>query len=46
MTEDSVEEPTGTPTPALRQRRIHPAWIVALVALIALIGAEIGRAHV
>jgi len=44
VTEDSVEEPTGTPTPALRQRRIHPAWIVALVALIALIGAAGFRA--
>ncbi|MFF5625138.1 MFS transporter [Microbacterium sp. NPDC012755] len=38
MTAESVEEPTGT------RRRIHPAWIVALVALIALIGAAGFRA--
>lgn len=48
---ESVEEPTGAPTPQQepptqgpRQRRIHPAWIVALVALIALIGAAGFRA--
>lgn len=38
MTAESVEEPTGT------RRRLHPAWIVALVALIALIGAAGFRA--
>ncbi len=47
MTAESVEEPTDLPTPtppAMPQRRIHPAWIVALVALIALIGAAGFRA--
>ncbi|KQR39601.1 MFS transporter [Microbacterium sp. Leaf159] len=48
MTAESVDEPTETPAPATssheRQRRIHPAWIVALVALIALIGAAGFRA--
>ncbi|MGJ0390442.1 MFS transporter [Microbacterium sp. CGR1] len=48
MTAESVDEPTETPaaaaTPQQRQRRIHPAWIVALVALIALIGAAGFRA--
>ncbi len=39
MTAESVEEPTG-----IRRRRVHPAWIVALVALIALIGAAGFRA--
>lgn len=34
-----IEEPLGT-----RQRRFHPAWTVALVALIALIGAAGFRA--
>ncbi len=49
MTAESVEEPTGAPAresaaPRPRRRRIHPAWIVALVALIALIGAAGFRA--
>lgn len=39
MTAESVEEPIG-----VRRRRVHPAWIVALVALIALIGAAGFRA--
>ncbi|GAT74400.1 integral membrane protein [Microbacterium sp. HM58-2] len=38
MTAESVEEPTGI------RRRLHPAWIVALIALIALIGAAGFRA--
>ena len=42
MTAESVEEPAGTS--ASRPRRVHPAWIVALVALIALIGAAGFRA--
>ncbi|WDM45637.1 MFS transporter [Microbacterium luteolum] len=40
-------EPTGTPPtegPVARPRRFHPAWTVALVALIALIGAAGFRA--
>lgn len=46
MTAESVDEPTETPaaSPHPRQRRLHPAWIVALVALIALIGAAGFRA--
>lgn len=39
MTAESVDEPIG-----IRQRRFHPAWTVALVALIALIGAAGFRA--
>lgn len=35
---------TATPPARQRPRRIHPAWIVALVALIALIGAAGFRA--
>ncbi|WP_435748986.1 MFS transporter [Microbacterium sp. PMB16] len=42
MTAESVEEPTRLP--AARPRRLHPAWTVALVALIALIGAAGFRA--
>lgn len=40
MTAESVDEPVGT----RQRRRIHPAWTVALVALIALIGAAGFRA--
>ena len=39
MTAESVDEPVE-----IRQRRFHPAWTVALVALIALIGAAGFRA--
>lgn len=42
MTAESVDEPTRPP--AARPRRFHPAWTVALVALIALIGAAGFRA--
>ena len=46
MTAESVDEPAelSATTPGQRPRRIHPAWIVALVALIALIGAAGFRA--
>lgn len=42
MTAESVDEPVQDP-PAAR-RRLHPAWTVAFVALIALIGAAGFRA--
>lgn len=42
MTAESVDEPVQDP-PAAR-RRLHPAWAVAFVALIALIGAAGFRA--
>ncbi|GAA1234436.1 MFS family permease [Microbacterium phyllosphaerae] len=46
MTAESVDEPAelSATAPGQRPRRIHPAWIVALVALIALIGAAGFRA--
>lgn len=46
MTAESVDEPAelSEAAPGQRPRRIHPAWIVALVALIALIGAAGFRA--
>ncbi|MFJ3474193.1 MFS transporter [Microbacterium maritypicum] len=43
MTAESLDDPIEEPLTG-RQRRFHPAWTVALVALIALIGAAGFRA--
>ena len=39
-----MKNPVSTPTPGRKTRRIHPAWVVAAVAFLALVGSAGFRA--